>query len=59
MSLPTWVGQPRAWAAARNGVIVCFITTSPTNVLGAIRSTSMGNGSSSFMPSGVALTTRS
>ena len=59
MSLPTWMGQPLACAAARNGVIVCFITTSPTNVDGAIRSTSIGSGSSSFMPSGVALTTRS
>ena len=38
---------------------VCFITTSATNVLGEIRSTSIGNGSSSFMPIGVALTTMS
>ena len=59
MSLPTWIGQPFSWAAARNGVISCFITTSPTNVSGAIRSTSIGSGSSSFIPSGVALTTMS
>ena len=32
--LPTWIGQPLSWAAARNGVISCFITTSPTNVVG-------------------------
>ena len=37
----------------------CFITTSPTNVEGEIRSTSIGNGSSSFLPRGVALTTTS
>ena len=57
--LPTWMRQPRSMAACRNGVMVCFITTSATNVVGAMRSTSIGSGSPSFMPSGVALTTRS
>ena len=32
----------RPCPAARNGVISCFITTSPTKVEGAIRSTSIG-----------------
>ena len=49
------------WRAptARKGVISSFITTSPTNVVGEIRSTFSGSGSSFFMPSGVALTTMS
>jgi hypothetical protein len=38
------ISQPRALAAASIGVISCFITTSPTNVEGGIRSTSIGNG---------------
>jgi hypothetical protein len=42
---------------AQEGVISCFITTSPTKVPGAIQETSTGSGSPSFMPSGVALTT--
>ena len=37
MSLPTWIGQPLSRAARRNGVISCFITTSPTKVPGSIR----------------------
>ena len=48
-----------SFAARRNGVISCFITTSPTNAAGAIRLTSSGSGSPSFIPSGVALTTTS
>ena len=37
----------------------CFITTSPTKVEGAMRSTSIGSGSPAFMPIGEALTTMS
>ena len=37
MSVPTWISQPRDFAAARKGVISCFITTSSTKVEGAIR----------------------
>jgi hypothetical protein len=40
-------------------VIYSFMTTSPTKVDGAMRSTSIGSGSPSLMPSGVALTTKS
>jgi hypothetical protein len=57
MSVPTWTSHPRSTAARRNGVICCFMTTSPTNAPGESRRVSSGNGSSSFMPSGVALTT--
>jgi len=57
MSVPTWISQPRSYAAARNGVMACFMTTSPTNVPGSSRDMSIGNGSPSFMPMGVALTT--
>jgi hypothetical protein len=59
ISVPTCVAQPRCCAALRNGVIAVFITTSPTNVVAATRFMSMGSGSPSFMPRGVAFTTRS
>ena len=40
-------------------MISCFITTSPTKVVGSMRSISTGIGSPGFIPSGVALTTMS
>jgi hypothetical protein len=36
MSVPTWIAQPLACAAASKGVIASFITASPT-LLGATR----------------------
>ena len=59
MSEPTCTGQPLAWAALRKAVISVRITTSPTKVRASRRDTSSGSGSPSFMPMGVALTTRS
>ena len=59
ISVPTCVLQPRSCAARRNGVTAVFITTSPTNVVGATRLMSIGKGSPSFMPRGVAFTTTS
>ena len=59
MSVPTWTSQPLSSAARSNGVYSDFMTTSPTKQLGAMRDTSKGSGSSSFMPTGVALTTMS
>src|SRR5438067_13306074 len=41
MSVPTCTAQPFVFAARRNGVISCFITTSPTNEVGAILATSI------------------
>ena len=46
-------------AALRKGVMACFITTSPTKELESSRDMSMGSGSPSFIPRGVALTTTS
>lgn len=46
-------------AGRRSGVSCSFITTSPTKVEGATRSTSIGKGSPAFTPSGVALATMS
>jgi hypothetical protein len=57
------VGADLEAAAARlNGgkpVISAFMTTSPTKASAAMRETSVGIGSPSFMPIGVALTTMS
>jgi hypothetical protein len=50
MSEPTWKRQPRSAAAVRNAVISLFITTSPTKAVDAIRATSIGIGSPSFIP---------
>ena len=59
MSEPICTGQPRAFAACKKAVISDFITTSPTNVRGSMRDTSIGIASPSFMPMGVAFTTKS
>ena len=51
--------SPFPCAARSRGVNSSFITTSPTNVVGAILVMSTGSGSPDFMPSGVAFTTMS
>ena len=59
MSVPTCTVHPFALAARSSGVNSSFMTTSPTNVVGAILSVSTGSLSPAFMPRGVAFTTMS
>src|SRR5215217_5407499 len=59
MCPPFAVLQPAACAAPRNAVTPCPAITSPTNMVEVSSAASTGSGSSSSMPIGVALHTRS
>lgn len=59
MSAPVIVLQPFSRAMAMSGVITGAVITQPTNIAGVSRAVSMGSGSETRMPAGVAFSTMS